>query len=169
VPWATGTTGIGYDRTVFSEPPGYDVFLDPTYSGRTTVLAEIRDAFGLALFSLDLDPNTRSPADIDAAANRLIEMKQVIRGFDSSGYLEGLASGDLVAAHAYSSDLAQAREVNPNLDYVLPPQGALRWVDSLAVPIDAPPSCQCLPIHRFLPGSRGCCRQFRFHQGQHRQ
>lgn len=138
VPWATGTTGIGYDRTVFSEPPGYEVFLDQTYSGRLSVLAEIRDAFGLALFSLGLDPNSSSRADIDAAADRLIEMKQVISGFDSSGYLEGLASGELVAAQAYSSDLAQAREINPNLDYVLPPPGALRWIDNLTVPIDAP-------------------------------
>jgi spermidine/putrescine-binding protein len=138
VPWATGTTGIGYDTTVFPEPPDYDVFLDQAHTGRTTVLAETRDAFALALFSMGEDPNTTDPAVIDAAADRLIEMKAVIRGFDSTEYLDSLAAGDLVAAHAYSSDVLQAREQNPNLAFVLPEQGALRWVDSLAVPIDAP-------------------------------
>jgi spermidine/putrescine transport system substrate-binding protein len=138
VPWATGTTGIGYDTTVFLEPPGYDVFLDAAHAGRTSVLAEIRDAFALALFSMGEDPNTTDAALIEAGADLLIEMKAVIRGFDSTEYLDSLASGELVAAHAYSSDVLQAREQNPNLAFVLPEQGALRWVDSLAVPIDAP-------------------------------
>jgi spermidine/putrescine transport system substrate-binding protein len=138
VPWATGTTGIGYDTRVFAEPPGYDVFLDAAYAGRTTVLAEIRDAFALALFSLGEDPNTVDPALIQTAGDLLIEMKGLIGGFDSTDYLDGLASGDLVAAHAYSSDVLQAREQNPNLAYVLPAQGALRWVDSLVIPVDAP-------------------------------
>lgn len=138
VPWATGTTGIGYDTTVFPDPPGYEVFLDEDFAGRTTVLAEVRDAFALALFSLGEDPNTREPEVIGAAADLLIRIKAVIRGFDSSGYLEGLADGDLVAAHAYSSDVLQARERNQDLAFVLPEEGALRWVDSLVVPVAAP-------------------------------
>ncbi len=137
IPWATGTTGIGYDTTIFDEPPGYDVFLDQEHAGRMTVLNEIRDAFGLALFSLGEDPNTTDQTVIDAASDRLIEMKSIIRGFDSTAYLDDLAAGDLVAAHAYSSDLLQAREQNPNLAFALPPEGALRWVDSMVVPVDA--------------------------------
>jgi spermidine/putrescine-binding protein len=147
VPWATGTTGIGYDSAVFSEPPGYDVFLNEEHSGRMTILNETRDAFGLALFSLGLDPNTTSEDDISAAADRLIEMKRVIRDFDSDNYLEDLAGGDLVAAHAYSSDVLQARQQNPNLEFVLPQEGALKWVDSLAVPTDAGRSENA---HRFI-------------------
>jgi putrescine transport system substrate-binding protein len=139
VPWATGTTGIGATTRrsfprVFPEPPGYDVFLDEDQAGRRTILNEIRDAFGLALFSLDLDPNTTAPDDISAAADRLIEMKGVIRAFDSDTYLEDVANGDLAAAHAYSSDVLQARQQNPNLAFSLPSQGALKWVDSLAIP-----------------------------------
>jgi spermidine/putrescine transport system substrate-binding protein len=45
--------------------------------------------------------------------------------------------GELVAAHAYSSDLLQAKECNPNLEFSLPQEGALRWVDSLAIPTNA--------------------------------
>jgi spermidine/putrescine-binding protein len=147
VPWATGTTGIGYDATLLPEPPSYDIFLSQEFAGRMTILEEIRDAFGLALFSLGLDPNTRSAADVDAAADRLIELKGVIRGFDSTRYLEDLASGDLVVAHAYSSDLLLAKEQNPNLEFVLPEAGALRWVDLLAVPADAPHADNA---HRFI-------------------
>ena len=134
VPWATGTTGIGYDTTVFSSPPDWSVFLDETFAGKMTILDEIRDAFGLALFLAGEDPNTRDKATIDSAADQLIQMKAVISGFDSATYLDRLASGELVCAHAYSTDVLQARERNPDLAYVVPPQGGFRWIDSLCIP-----------------------------------
>ncbi|MFN8234074.1 MAG: spermidine/putrescine ABC transporter substrate-binding protein [Actinomycetota bacterium] len=138
VPWATGTTGIGYDATVFDEPPGWDVFLDEAFAGKMTVLDEERDAFAAALFSLGEDPNATDPAVVGGAADRLIEMKGVIAGFNSATYLDLLADGDLVCAHAYSTDVLQARERNPDLTYVVPEDGGLRWIDSLCIPIEAP-------------------------------
>jgi len=138
VPWATGTTGIGYDTTVFSQPPDWNVFADTTYKGKMTVLDEERDAFLAALFSLGQSQNTTDPSTINAAANRLIQWKKVIVGFNSKTYLDDLAAGKLVAAEAYSSDLVEARANNPKLGFVVPPQGGGRWVDSLATPVHAP-------------------------------
>jgi putrescine transport system substrate-binding protein len=138
VPWATGTTGIGYDTTVFSSPPDWSVFLDDTHAGKMTILDELRDAFGLALFLAGEDPNTRDAAVIDAAADQLIAMKAIISGFDSATYLDRLADGELVCAHAYSTDVLQAKERNPNLAYVVPPQGGFRWIDSLCIPDGSP-------------------------------
>jgi spermidine/putrescine transport system substrate-binding protein len=137
VPWATGTTGIGYDTSVFPEPPGWNVFLDAAYGGRMTILDETRDAFAAALFALGEDPNTRDPAAIDAAADFLIQAKGAIAGFDSATYLDRLAGGELVCAQAYSSDLQIAKRENPGLDYVIPAEGGLRWIDSLCIPVDA--------------------------------
>jgi len=96
VPWATGTTGIGYDSSVFSEPPTWDVFLDAIHKGKMSMLMGRREAFAAALFSLGKDPNTTSPADISAAKARLKEFTANV-SLDSGGYLEGLASGSLVA------------------------------------------------------------------------
>ena len=138
IPWATGTTGIGYDTTVFTTPPDWTVFLDTKYQGKMTMLDEIRDAFSAALLSLGKDPNTTSSADVTAAQEQLIKMKTIIKSFDSTDYIDGLAGGQLVAAQAYSGDLLQAKEKNPKLDFVLPAAGAMRWVDSLAVPHYAP-------------------------------
>jgi spermidine/putrescine transport system substrate-binding protein len=138
VPWATGTTGIGYDTTVFSEPPDWSVFLDEKYRGKMTVLDERRDAFGVALFLAGKDPNTRDAAEIRAAADQLIAMKRVIKAFDSADYLDSLASGDLVCAHGYSTDVLQARERNPKLGFTIPEQGGFRWIDSLCIPAGAP-------------------------------
>jgi len=138
VPWATGTTGIGYDTSVFPEPPDWSVFGDAAHKGKMTVLDEERDAFLAALLALGEDPNTTDSATIDAAADRLIEWKRVISGFDSKTYLDDLAAGKLVAAEAYSSDLVEAKARNAKLGFVIPSQGGGRWVDSLATPVHAP-------------------------------
>ncbi len=137
VPWATGTTGIGYDTTVFSEPPTWDVFLDATHKGKMSLLKERREAFAAALFSLGKDPNTTSPADISAAQARLTEFT-ANAALDSAGYLDGLATGSLVAAHGYSTDVLQARKRNPKLAFTIPKAGSTRWVDLLCIPASAP-------------------------------
>ena len=123
---------------MFSSPPDWSVFSDEAHAGRMTILDEMRDAFGLALFSMGEDPNTRDVATIDAAADVLLGMKAVISGFDSATYLDRLADGDLDCAHAYSTDVLQAKRRNPNLAYVVPPQGGLRWIDSLCIPTSSP-------------------------------
>ena len=137
VPWASGTTGIGYDATEFDEPPDWNVFLDPTFQGAMTILDETRDAFGAALFALGEDPNTTDPAAIDAAADFLIEAKAAISGFDSATYLDRLSGGELACAQAYSSDVLIAKRENPDLEFVIPAQGGLRWIDSMCIPTEA--------------------------------
>lgn len=137
IPWATGTTGIGYDTTVFKEPPTWKVFLDPAYQGRMSLLAETREAFSAAYFSLGADPNSSDPAAISAAEKQLTAMKANAT-FNADTYLDDLADGKLVVAQAFSTDLLQARKRNPKLAYVLPPEGATRWVDLLCIPAGAP-------------------------------
>jgi spermidine/putrescine transport system substrate-binding protein len=135
IPWATGTTGIGYDTTVFSSPPDWTVFLDPKFKNRTTLLNESRDAIAAALFALGKDANTTSSADLDAAASWLLDAKKVIKGFNAStSYWRDLVDGKVAAVHGFSSDIRLARERNPKIAYVLPKQGAMRWVDNLVVP-----------------------------------
>jgi spermidine/putrescine-binding protein len=137
VPWATGVTGIGYDTTVFAEPPTWDVFLDGAHGGKMSLLAERREAFAAALFSLGEDPNTTDAATVAAAERRLSTMKANTT-FDSATYLEGLAQGKVVAAQGFSTDVLQARRRNPKLGFAVPSSGGTRWVDLLCIPTDAP-------------------------------
>jgi spermidine/putrescine-binding protein len=137
IPWATGTTGIAYDSAVFVVPPDWTVFLDAQHAGKMTILDDSHDAIAMALLSLEKDPNSTDEADINAAADQLIVMgKQA--AFNSETYLRELAAGNLVAAQAFSSDFVIAKDQNPGLEFVLPVQGATRWIDSLVIPARAP-------------------------------
>ncbi len=137
VPWGVGTTGIGYDTTVFHSPPSWDVFLDSAYAGRMSLLSERRDAFAAALLQLGEDPNTTNPATIAKAESVLVAMKRNA-AFNSASYLNALADGKLVAAQGYSTDVLQARKRNPKIAYAIPEQGGTRWIDLLCIPKDAP-------------------------------
>jgi spermidine/putrescine transport system substrate-binding protein len=137
VPWATGTTGIGYDTTVFPEPPDWSVFTDASQAGKVSVLDETREAFAAALYLLGEDPNTTDSAIIAKAEETLVAIRNVAE-FDSATYLDRLADGQLVAAQGFSSDVLQARTRNPNIAFVIPEAGGTRWIDLLCIPDDAP-------------------------------
>lgn len=135
VPWATGTTGIGYDSDVIKTPPDWSVFASPAYKGQLTILNEARET--LALILIDRSPNAREQADLDRAAEVLIQLKSNLQAFNSKTYLRELAAGKLVACQAFSSDLLIAQQQRQSLRFVLPVQGATRWIDSLVIPKDA--------------------------------
>lgn len=137
IPWAAGTTGIGYDTRVFAEPPTWEVFLDPQYAGRMSLLDETREAFAAALFLLGEDPNTTDPGVVAAAEKKLRAML-VNSSLNSATYLDGLAEGELVVAQGFNTDVLQAQARNPDLGYVVPEAGGTTWVDLLCIPTDAP-------------------------------
>lgn len=137
IPWATGTTGIGYDTRVFPEPPTWNVFTDAQHAGKMTILNETREALAAALFALSLDPNSADPKDIAAAEGQLMKMR-VSSAFNSDTYLAGLESGTIVAAQAFNTDVAQAKRKNPNLGFTIPEAGGISWIDVLCIPTDAP-------------------------------
>jgi spermidine/putrescine transport system substrate-binding protein len=136
IPWATGSTGIGYSKKAFREPPTWDVFLDATYAGKMTLLDEKREAFAAAHFSLGTDPNATGSQEIDAAAAQLAKML-ANAALDAGTYLKRLEGGELVAAQAFSTDVLQAQANNPDLAFVIPAAGGTRWVDLLCIPADA--------------------------------
>jgi spermidine/putrescine-binding protein len=151
VPWATGTTGIGYDLDVFKSPPDWTVFADDTYKGRLTLLNEKQEAMSAALLSIGADPNSTDVAAINKAGDQLRKMLEVTRLDSSEAYWRNLADGTVVAVQGYSSDIAQARErakaKGRNIGFVLPTQGSTRWVDNLVIPDGAP---RPLRAHTFI-------------------
>ncbi len=137
IPWATGTTGIGYDTTVFPEPPTWEVFADATYAGKMSLLNETREAFAAALFTLGEDPNTTDPTVIDEAERTLGAWLDNAE-LNAATYLEDLAEGRLVVAQGFNTDVLQAAQRNPDLAFTIPAAGGTVWTDLLCIPADAP-------------------------------
>ena len=68
IPWQWGTTGIGFDKTkVGGDVTDWDAFKLPAIKGKCSYLDEARDAFAMALFAMNKDPNTLNTTDLDDA------------------------------------------------------------------------------------------------------
>ena len=66
-----------------------------------------------------------------------------MRKFHSSEYINDLATGDVCVAFGYSGDIKQAAkraaeaEAGRQVEYAIPAEGALLWIDTWAIPADA--------------------------------
>jgi spermidine/putrescine-binding protein len=142
VPYQWGTTGLGYDtrkvpggkvdswKTLFEPPAGV--------AGKVSMLREVVDLIGCALIYLGKDPNSTAPTDMAAVRDLLLASKSKVKKFTSDTYKDELAAGELTVAQGYSGDIFQAQDDNRFVEYVIPKEGSLVWVDVMAIPKNAP-------------------------------
>jgi spermidine/putrescine transport system substrate-binding protein len=57
-----------------------------------------------------------------------------IRRFTGNDYIKDLSSGDVLACQAYSGDVIQLQADDPDIEFVVPDEGAELWAESLMIP-----------------------------------
>ena len=138
IPWAAGITGIGYDIELTGrEITRFDDLFDDAFAGRVGMFLEMRDTFGLALASMGIREPEAALEDVQQAQQMLIENRSKIRGFYGNDYVDQLATGNLVATMAWSGDVFALSLDNPNLRFVIPEGGGMRWSDNMVIPAGA--------------------------------
>jgi putrescine transport system substrate-binding protein len=150
-----GTTGIGYNVDKIKERmpdaplDSWAMIFDPNVVSKfkdcgIQLLDSSDDILPAALNYLGLKPDSKDPADLAKAGDLLKSIRPNIQKFHSSEYINALANGDICLAVGYSGDVLQARdraaEANNGvtIGYSIPKEGALIWLDSFAIPADAP-------------------------------
>lgn len=137
-PYLWGSTGIGYVADKVEKPQSWSVFFDDAerakYSGRMTMLDDLRETFAAALIYLGYDINTTNRAQLKEAQELLIGAQRDLAGYDSERYDDALASGENLVAHGWSGDFLMAQEENPQIAFTIPQEGGVMWVDNLCIP-----------------------------------
>ena len=136
-PWQSGMTGIGYDkRAVGGKLTSMEQLFDPRFKGRVSMLSDARDSSSLVLLMNGVKPEEATIDQVLEAIERIEREndKGQIRRFTGNDYTVDLVKGNVVIACAYAADLIQLREDNPNLDFVIPEEGAILWSDNLMMP-----------------------------------
>jgi putrescine transport system substrate-binding protein len=153
-----GTTGIGFNvkkvreilktDAVDTAMATWDIVFKPGELARfkdcgVHMLDSADDIMPAALHYLGLDPNTTQQADFEKAANLLIGVRPAVRKFNSSEYLNALASGEICLVVGWSGDIKQAQkraaEAKGGIEvgYAIPAGGAQMFFDNFAIPKDA--------------------------------
>jgi spermidine/putrescine transport system substrate-binding protein len=140
VPYMSGTTGIAYRKdSLESMPESWSVFARSDLAGRMTLLDDMREVLGAALKALGFSLNSRSEAEIEAAADLVISWKHNIARFDNEGYKAGIASKEFWVVQGYGGDIQQIIDENEDTEivYILPDEGFSTWEDAMAIPSGA--------------------------------
>ncbi|MGB5975160.1 MAG: spermidine/putrescine ABC transporter substrate-binding protein, partial [Nodosilinea sp.] len=141
VPFCWGTTGLLFNREAApGEPADWDYLWDnqTALSRRITMLDDMRETLGATLKSLGYSYNSNDPEEIEAAYNRLLELRPDIAAFKTTGFENELLGGDLSVSMAYSSDAIALTLEDERMEYIIPSSGASLWTDTLAIPAAAP-------------------------------
>lgn len=156
VPYMWGTTGIGYNvakvRVALgdSAPVGsLKLLFDPDNAKKLSacgieVLDSAQELFPASLLYAGRKPLGRSDDDLAKAVAVMNAIRPYIRKFHSSEYINDLANGDVCVVFGYSGDVVQAKnratdaKNGVQIAYSIPQEGAMIWIDMMAIPKDAP-------------------------------
>lgn len=136
--WQSGITGIGYNPTLTKrEITTFDDLLDPAFKGHVGMFSEMRDTMCMALLSIGVKPENATIADVQKAGDKLKTAQQAgqFRAFYGNDYYDQLAGKNLWLSIAWSGDITQMElNDNPDVKFVIPESGGMRWVDNMAIP-----------------------------------
>lgn len=137
-PWQTGMTGIGCDPTKTGEITSMKSLYedDPRWHGKVEFLTEMRDAVGLSMLALGLDPRTptRDGCDQAVALMKKAQADKIVRDVKGNSYTEDLVAGVAVLVMAWSGDIVGLVAEAPNLKFVFPTEGVMFWTDNTVIP-----------------------------------
>lgn len=139
IPYMSGTVGIVVNTAVVHGPiTGYNDVFQPQFAGRIVVVNDNREIVSWALATLGVPPNDITPATLARARPIVARWVKLIKVYDSDSPKTPLLSGDVDLGVVWSGEAAILWNQNHKFRYVLPREGAHRYVDLLAVPANAP-------------------------------
>lgn len=138
VPYFWGTTGIVYRKDILGkEIDSWKDLFEPTEAlrGKIAMIRSSLDTISLALKSLNYSANSESRNELKQAENLLKKQKPFVKEYAYISISEdsALISGDIHMSIAYNGDALALKELNDNIEYVLPKEGGMIWIDSIVV------------------------------------
>ena len=149
IPYMWGTTGIGINtkevKKVGIDPSNHSwgLLFDSAYRTKLSkcgigIVNERDEIFAAALKYLGYSINTSSKSELQSAGQLLKETIADINYLHSTQYTDDLKENKICLGVGYSGDILTEVSENPDLQYVIPKEGAAMWIDIMAIPKNAP-------------------------------
>lgn len=151
--WGINTLAINKDKVeslLGGKLPDnqWDLLFNPEYTRKLkscgiTLLDSASEVFPMVLNYMGKNPNSSDPEDLKAAKDALMKVRPDVKRFNSVGYMDDLARGDICVVLGYGGDLniaarrAKEAKNGVNIEVLVPKEGFGVWVDSWMIPKDA--------------------------------
>lgn len=109
-----------------------------------SLLDEHVDVLPMVAIYLGIDPNTENPSEIKQIETFMMKIRPYILRFSGTRFVMDLAAGQTCVAMAWSGEAQAARELAEDdgngrtIEYMVPKEGSMLWIDALAIPKGAP-------------------------------
>lgn len=138
VPYLSGTVGIVVNTERVETPiKGYRDVFQPRFKDRIVVLNDSRELVTWALFALGLPANAITRENLARVRPLLAEWLKLVKVFDSDSPKTVLLNGDVDLGIVWSGEAAILWNEDRKFQFILPEEGAHRFVDLLAIPANA--------------------------------
>jgi spermidine/putrescine-binding protein len=135
IPYFWGTTGLGVNKEIIKEPiDSWNAVFDPKNGGKISMLKDARENFAVALKLMGKSVNETDAGVLKQAAEKLSKQTSLVKSYDSDSFDDKLRTGEAAIVHGFNGQLAKVvAENRAKFYYVVPKEGATRWVDNLAI------------------------------------
>ncbi len=136
----TVSYNVGYVALIYNsklvkgEPDSWSALWDPQYAGQILMFNNPRDAFAIAQSLLGQNYNNTDPEQWEAAYDKLVEQKPLVRSYAMDEVFNIMESGAAALAPYYVGDYFTMHDNNPDLRVAFPKEGANIFVDSMCIP-----------------------------------
>lgn len=136
IPYNWGTTGLIVRPDLVDAPvTRWADLWDPRHAGKIGLREQPIEIISIALLSLGYPLNSEDPAQLEAALERLLEIKPSVTfiSSDTQEMLTALETGRVAILHGWNGDALIARENFPSIQYVLPSEGTMLWGETFVL------------------------------------
>ncbi len=137
VPYTWGLIGIYYNKKYVNEKEesiDWNILWNKKYSGKILMFDNARDSFGISLLKLGKSINSTSADDWNKAYEELLDQKPLVQSYVMDQIFDKMSNSEAVLAPYYSGDAALIMKNNPDIGFVIPKSGSIKFVDAMCIP-----------------------------------
>ena len=147
VPYTYGMVGIIYNPNLLNKEDldengeiknkSWDMLWNESYKGKILQFNNPRDAFGTAMYKLNLDINSTDPAVWETAANELKKQKPLVQGYVNDEIFNKMTTASAALAPYFAGDFITMYDSLPEddkfLKFYYPNEGTNVFVDAMCI------------------------------------
>ncbi|WP_298440133.1 extracellular solute-binding protein [uncultured Ferrimonas sp.] len=139
VPYIWGATGIGIhtDDIDPASITSWQDLWDPKWQGQLMLMNDPREVFHMALRILGYSSNSTDPQQIKEAYELLRKLMPNALTFNSDNPGSPYVAGDVSLGMIWNGSTYEAQKEDPAISMIYPAEGAIFWMDNLAIPAGA--------------------------------
>jgi len=130
-----GVTGIAYNKKYVTDViDSWEDLWNPAYKGKVVLLDDPREVIGMALIKNGFSNSTQNPDELRKAVEDLKALVPNVLAFDTDNIKQKFIAEEVWIGTLWSGDAAFVQAENPDVEFVIPKEGATIWADTIAIP-----------------------------------